>query len=360
MEHAFNSVLSLPVLDRRVPRTIRLPNRNGDEAAAEVCRHRIRAGLTMAMPQRRIHKSAEDVLKEQFLAMVGPEPLSETYLEFAVDLSGQEMQTESGIELAQHIALFPMENEINISRPVAALERIQKDLGKAVYAQFCSWFGSAPGLVSDPDLFSMYNCYVLEESYGHDSDEEIREWLLTNGTDQESVDSQLPEAVLAALGGKDLVWNNKAIPLAKLCQQLQSADAPQLTALAEALQGAEVAYKSYDKALTMCAGLAYGGDPYYEPIRLTAEPGDACVPIGNLMDSFKNDSMNNGEYDASFALDHVTENHTLPKTKGARGNRKPITLDAMEIAAKVVRYFSALDAALCVLLEIGAEDAIHK
>lgn len=314
----------------------------------------------MAMPQRRKHKSVEDVLKEQFLAMVGPEPLSETYLEFVVDLCGGEMQTESGIELAEHIALFPLENEINISRPIAALEQIQKDLGKAVYAQFCSWFASAPGLVSDPDLFSMYNCYVLEESYGSQSDEETREWLLTNGTDEESVDSQLPEAVFAALGGKDLVWNNKAIPMAKLCQQLQSADTPQLTALAEALLGAETAYKNYDQALSTCAGLAYGGDPYYEPIRLTAEPGDPCVPIVNLMDQFRSDSLNNGEYDASFALDHVTENLTPPKTKGSRRMPKPIVLDAMEIAAKVVRYFSALDAALCVLQKIGAEDAICK
>lgn len=354
-----DSVLSLPVLDRRVPRTIRFPNPKNDEATSDICRERIRAGLDQVLPQRGKHHSAEDVLQEQFRAILGPEPLSETYLEFTVDLSGSEMMTESGVELGNHIALFALENEVNISAPIAALQALQPGLGKRVYAQFCDWFDRGPGMISDQGLFSMYDSYRLEDMCGGGAPEnDIREYLLCSGCAAEEIESLLPEAILAALGGKDLVWGNNPVPLAKLCTQLRACKVTALEDVATALEGVQEAYKAYDAALDLCAGLVYRGDSYYEPIRLTAEPGKGCTPIIGFYDECKQDSMNNGEYDAHFALTHVTYNHTPQPTKGTKRQPKPILVDGMQIAALVVRYFSALDTALCALQKIGANDAI--
>ena len=353
----------LPVLDQQIPVELAVGNEKAEAMMEEFFVTRFRLNLPTVRPNAAVHGSMDEVLLASLMKLVGTKPLSEQHLKIDIDPLCFPCAPENAEnELEEHFAVYVNPTCVNIRRGILALDATTDGLGRETFARLSKLISRLPGMMSDADIYDMYGCYRLEEMHKCEdcTEDDIRAQLIEYGYEEDGIDRYLPSTILREMGGEDLVCAVPQLSSKEFTARLKAGFAADGVRLAKLLTREIV-----DKTAAFTQACETFRDGTFQAfsesfnVRVSAAPEDSSeIGILGFIDDMRQDSMNNGDYDANFAINHFESDPVeVEPSKPKRGKKEPVVqpirTDSLKIIALLLKAFSVVDEAVCLINKLG-------
>ena len=294
-------------------------------------------GLPTVYPDATKHKSIRDVIVRNLKALgFEPNQYTEKYCRLGLHAGAEPYDYEDSGDVAihTHYVLNVDDANLNFGPAIKALNKAQPRLGESLWYLLIEsqLLSSLPGVMQPQEINSMFQDWRTESST---TDEEAREFMESNGYEEDLILASLPSTLTKQLGGKSILKPRPPQRPKNFLADLKNAGIKDAKELSDLLTKR---ITKVVKAIKAARAIAPPFNQPYElfPIRVWANNGPPPSSLVDFMDELMQHRAENGEPIDHLFLQRVGIN---PKSKVTTHN----ALDGLAFLAQLLQGYTCLD-----------------